>query len=60
MENLKQRIYWLCDNLRQMQGLSMENTKQFKDLQSKVIEEQQKYNKAQERYKLYSEDWSNK
>lgn len=53
MEQLKQRIYWMCDELRRLQQLGVEGSDYYNHLLDEVNKLQQKYDKAKEFFDDY-------
>lgn len=58
MENFKQHIYWMCDELRRLEQWGMRGSPRFEELKAQVIEMQKKYDEAKERYDSFMKDCS--
>ena len=58
MDNLKQHIYWMCDELRRLEQWGMGNSVRFRELKKEVMEMQDEYDKAKKRYDSFMEECS--
>jgi len=55
MKAIKQHIYWLCEELRRLETLGLENSPRFKQKFEEVQLLQAKYNEAEKRLASYLE-----
>ena len=56
--NLKQEIYWMCDELRRLDQFGLSKSEKFKQLQEKVLQKQKQYNEAEKRFDDFIETCS--